>query len=332
MIEVRPTGAAMGAEILGVDLSTDVDEATFQQIVDAWHQYEVVFFRDQKLTPEQHVKFSRRFGELELHVRKDCCRPGFHELFVVSNIVVDGKPIGSQDAGLFWHSDLCYLKEPSRGSLFYALEVPHDAQDKPLGDTKFASAIAAYNALSPEMKKRIDGKRAIQSYKKGYYRERNSGPRKPLTAEQEAKTPDVAHPIARTHPFTGKKCLFVNEGYTARIEGMANAEGDALLSELIAHSKLALGKGRMQPFACNSFLFVRRMKLSLSKRMSTPIMCGKALLGPHPTSRPLPRVHFTSSHRIFPLSFPCGLSRCQTMSSSLWYLLERIQQRQNPRQ
>ena len=85
MIEVRPTGAAMGAEILGVDLSTDVDEATFQQIVDAWHQYEVVFFRDQKLTPEQHVKFSRRFGELELHVRKDCCRPGFHELFVVSN-------------------------------------------------------------------------------------------------------------------------------------------------------------------------------------------------------------------------------------------------------
>lgn len=236
MIEVRPTGAAMGAEILGVDLSTDVDEATFQQIVDAWHQYEVVFFRDQKLTPEQHVKFSRRFGELELHVRKDCCRPGFHELFVVSNIVVDGKPIGSQDAGLFWHSDLCYLKEPSRGSLFYALEVPHDAQDKPLGDTKFASAIAAYNALSPEMKKRIDGKRAIQSYKKGYYRERNSGPRKPLTAEQEAKTPDVAHPIARTHPFTGKKCLFVNEGYTARIEGMENAEGDGLLNELIAHS------------------------------------------------------------------------------------------------
>ena len=236
MITVRPTGAAMGAEIQGVDLSKPLDDATFKEIVDAWHQHEVVFFRNQKLTPEQHVQFSRRFGELELHVRKDCCRPGFHELFVVSNIEVDGKPIGSQDAGLFWHSDLCYLKEPSRGSLFYALEVPLDANGQPLGDTKFASAIAAYEALSPEMKKRIEGKRAIQSYKKGYYRERNSGQRKPLTPDQEAKTPDVAHPIVRTHPFTGKKCLFVNEGYTAGIADMQNPEGDALMQQLIEHS------------------------------------------------------------------------------------------------
>ena len=236
MITVRPTGAAMGAEIQGVDLSKPLDDATFKEIVDAWHQHEVVFFRNQKLTPEQHVQFSRRFGELELHVRKDCCRPGFHELFVVSNIEVDGKPIGSQDAGLFWHSDLCYLKEPSRGSLFYALEVPLDANGQPLGDTKFASAIAAYEALSPDMKKRIEGKRAIQSYKKGYYRERNSGTRKPLTPEQEAKTPDVAHPIVRTHPFSGRKCLFVNEGYTAGIADMQNPEGDALMQQLIEHS------------------------------------------------------------------------------------------------
>ena len=236
MITVRPTGAAMGAEIQGVDLSKPLDDATFKEIVDAWHQHEVVFFRNQKLTPEQHVQFSRRFGELELHVRKDCCRPGFHELFVVSNIEVDGKPIGSQDAGLFWHSDLCYLKVPSRGSLFYALEVPLDANGQPLGDTKFASAIAAYEALSPDMKKRIEGKRAIQSYKKGYYRERNSGTRKPLTPEQEAKTPDVAHPIVRTHPFSGRKCLFVNEGYTAGIADMQNPEGDALMQQLIEHS------------------------------------------------------------------------------------------------
>lgn len=236
MITVRPSGAALGAEILGVDLSQDIDDATFNHIVDLWHEHEVVFFRGQTLTPEQHVRFSRRFGELELHVRKDCCRPGFHELFVVSNIVVNGKPIGSQDAGLFWHSDLCYLKEPSRGSLFYALEVPHDSDGKPLGDTKFASATAAYNGLSEEMKNRIAGYKAIQSYKKGYYRERNAGPRKPLTPEQEARTPDVAHPIVRTHPYTGKKCLFVNDGYTARIEGLENDEGDALLQQLIEHS------------------------------------------------------------------------------------------------
>ena len=167
MLKVRLTGTALGAEILGVNLSQDLDDATFNQIVDLWHEHEVVFFRDQKLTPAQHVRFSRRFGELELHVRKDCCRPGFHELFVVSNLVVDGKPIGSQDAGLFWHSDLCYMKEPSRGSLFYAHEVPHDAKGEALGDTKFASAIAGYKALPDDIKKKIEGRKAVQSYKKG---------------------------------------------------------------------------------------------------------------------------------------------------------------------
>ena len=236
MIKIRPTGAALGAEIQGVDLSQAVDDATFKHIVDLWHEHEVLFFRDQKLTPAQHVSFSRRFGELELHVRKDCCRPGFHELFVVSNIVVDGKPIGSQDAGLFWHSDLCYLKKPSRGSLFYAHEVPHDAQGQALGDTKFASASAAYNALPDDIRQKIAGRNAVQSYKKGYYRERNAGARKPLTAEQEARTPDVEHPIVRTHPYSGKKCLFINEGYTARIAGMENAEGDALLQHLLEHA------------------------------------------------------------------------------------------------
>ena len=236
MIKVRSTGAALGAEIIGIDLSQDLDDATFKQIVDLWHEHEVVFFRDQRLTPEQHVKFSRRFGELELHVRKDCCRPGFHELFVVSNITVDGKPIGSQDAGLFWHSDLCYLKEPSRGSLFYAHEVPHDANGNALGDTKFASATAAYNALSQNIKNKIAGRKAVQSYKKGYYRDRNAGPRKPLTPEQEARTPDVEHPIVRTHPYTGKKCLFINEGYTAGIADMKNTEGDTLLRQLIEHA------------------------------------------------------------------------------------------------
>jgi taurine dioxygenase len=213
-----------------------MDDATFNQLVDLWHEHEVVFFRDQKLTPKQHVAFSRRIGELELHVRQDCCRPGHPELFVVSNIIVDGKPIGSQDAGLFWHSDLCYLKVPSRGSLFYALEVPHDASGRPLGDTEFASATAAYNALPEATQQKIAGLKAVQSYKKGYYADRNGGRRKQLTPEQEAKTPDVAHPIVRTHPVTGKKCLFVNEGYSASIAGMPGPEGDALLKELIEHS------------------------------------------------------------------------------------------------
>ena len=175
-MEVRPSSAVLGAEIRGIDLSKDIDETTFQKIVAAFHEDEVVFFRRQTLTPEQHVAISRRFGELEKHVRADCCRPGFPELFVVSNVIENGKPIGSRDAGLFWHSDLCYMKEPSRGSLFYAREVPmRDGQ--PLGDTLFASATAAYDALPQATKQRIAGLKAVNSYAHGYNRDRKSGPR-----------------------------------------------------------------------------------------------------------------------------------------------------------
>lgn len=236
MLKTRRSTAPLGVEILGVDLSKQLDDSTFREIVDLFHEHEVVYFRDQKLTPEQHVAFSRRFGELEIHVRQDCCRPGFPELFVVSNIIENGKPIGSQDAGLFWHSDLCYLKEPSRGSLFYAHEVPVNDRGEAVGDTMFASATAAYDALPEADKKKLAGLQAINSYAKGYYRDRNSGPRKQLTEEQKRKTPDVAHPVVRTHPFTGKKCLFLNEGYTSSIVGMDKAESDALLARLFEHA------------------------------------------------------------------------------------------------
>jgi taurine dioxygenase len=236
MIDVKPTGAALGAEIRGVDLSKALDQQTFDAIVEAFHRHEVVFFRGQTLTPEQHVAFSRRFGELELHVRADRCRPGYPELFVVSNVIENGKPIGSQDAGLFWHSDLCYMDEPSRGSIFYAREVPIGEDGEPLGDTLFASATAAYDALPDAVKGRIDRLQAINSYEQGYYRDRKSGGRPPLTEEQKRRTPDIEHPVVRTHPFTGKKCLFVNEGYTSRIVGMDGPDGAALLADLLAHA------------------------------------------------------------------------------------------------
>lgn len=234
---VRPTGAALGAEILGVDLSRPLDEDTFRQIVDAWHEHEVIFFRDQDLTPEQHIAFSRRFGALEHHVRQDCCKPGYPEIFVVSNVIENGRPIGSQDAGLFWHSDLCYKPEPSRGSLFYAREVPRAADGSPLGDTVFASMTAAYRALPEDVKRAIEGRKAVNSYLHGYYRDRKSGPRKELTEEQKRKTPDVEHPVVRTHPYTGRKCLFTCEGYTTRIVGLDEPKSTAVLTGLFEHLK-----------------------------------------------------------------------------------------------
>ncbi|MPZ47565.1 MAG: hypothetical protein GEV05_30250 [Betaproteobacteria bacterium] len=102
MLAARPSDRALGAEIAGIDLPCNLDEQAFQEIVAALHEHEVIFFRNQHLTPEQHIAFSRRFGEFEHHVRQDCCRPGYPELFVVSNIIQNGKPIGSQNAGFFW--------------------------------------------------------------------------------------------------------------------------------------------------------------------------------------------------------------------------------------
>jgi taurine dioxygenase len=235
MLDIRPTGAALGAEIRGVNLAQPVDDVTFRAIEAALHEHEVIFFRDQQLSPETHVAFSRRFGELEKHLRVDCCKPGFPEIFVVSNVIESGKPIGTQDAGLFWHSDLAYMAEPSRGSLFYAREVPHDDAGKPLGDTMFASTTAAWLALPDDIKRIVSGRRAVTSYAKGYYRDRKSGPRPPLTDAQKARTPDVEHPIMRTHPYTRKPCLFVNEGYTARIAGLPPEESDRVLNLLFEH-------------------------------------------------------------------------------------------------
>ncbi len=233
-LQLRKLGARFAAEAVGVDLSQPLSEALFRQIEDAFNTHSVLVFRGQNLTEAQHVAFSRRFGELEVHVRKDKLKDHFPEIFVVSNVYENGRPIGSVDAGQFWHTDLSYMANPSRGSLLLAREVPM-REGVAVGDTMFLSTIAAYEALPGEMKSRIAGLKAVHHYEKGYNRDRPSGKRPPLTEEQRRAVPDVAHPVVRTHPYTGAKCLFVNEGYTASIEGLAKDESDRLLDALFAH-------------------------------------------------------------------------------------------------
>ena len=144
MVTVTRIGKHCGAEISGVDLSKPLDDNTFAQIANAFFDNEVAFFRDQKLTPEQQVAFTRRFGVLEQHVRKESRLAGYPEILIISNLLDEqGNAIGSQDAGRFWHSDLSYKKEPSMLSALYALEVPV-RNGKTLGDTSFASTTAAY--------------------------------------------------------------------------------------------------------------------------------------------------------------------------------------------
>ncbi|MGZ5091455.1 MAG: TauD/TfdA dioxygenase family protein [Burkholderiales bacterium] len=246
MITVTRIGKHLGAQISGVDLSRPLDDDTFAQIAKAFFDNEVAFFRNQKITPEQQVAFTRRFGPLEQHVRKESRLAAHPEILIVSNVLDDkGNAIGSQDAGRFWHSDLSYKKEPSMLSALYALEVPiKDA--RALGDTSFASTTAAYDALPEETKRRISGLRNVHSYR--YYREKNVEAQKQeqarggrviqehvLSEEQLKSVPDVETPVVRTHPVTKRKGLFVNEAHTSHIVGMTPAESEQLLSELYRH-------------------------------------------------------------------------------------------------
>ncbi len=246
MITVTRIGKHLGAEISGVDLSKPLDNNTFTQIAKAFFDNEVVFLRNQKLTEAQHVAFSRRFGELEAHVRKESRKPGFPEILVVSNVLDEhDKPVGSQDAGRFWHSDLSYKKEPSLCSLLYAIEVPVK-DGTALGDTQFASTTAAYEALPDEMKQRLRGMKNVHSYV--YYRNKNRQAQKEaaarggrvvteyeLSEEQLKSVPDVEVPVVRTHPVTGRKGLFVNEAHTSHVAGVSKEESDRLLAFLCRH-------------------------------------------------------------------------------------------------
>jgi len=231
--DLRPSGAALGAEVRGFDLSRPLDEPTFARISDAFDRYAVLVFRDQRLTPEQHIAFSRRFGPLQVNVRSEFNKAGYPEIYIVSNVLVDGKPIGSRDAGRYWHSDICYVEKPSRCSLLYAHEIPMRG-GVTLGDTMFASTTAAYDALPDDLRRRLEGLRAANSYNAMYERKvQDFGLRPPLTAEARALYPaDAIHPVIRTHPRTGRKSIYVCEGYTTHILDVPEADGRALLQIL----------------------------------------------------------------------------------------------------
>lgn len=238
VVGFRSTGLPVGIEVLGIKLDSDIDDETFKQIEDAFNENGVIFFRDQELTPEQLLNFSRRFGKLEQHVRQEYALPGYSEIHLISNIKEGERSVGSAYAGDDWHTDLCFMKKPSRCSLLYAVEVPVK-DGKVLGDTQFCSAAYAYETLAADMKRRLQGLRAIFQYHRAQERKRQQRskdhPRPELTPEQKAATPDVTHPAIRSHPFTGRKCLYVNQTYTFGLEGMSDEQAQPFLRELYAH-------------------------------------------------------------------------------------------------
>ena len=224
-MEIQPLSKCVGAQISGIDVSKPLPDDDFKRIDDAYNQYSVLLFRDQKLTPEQQIAFSRRFGDLEISPRTQFALPGRPEVLVLSNIVVDGKPIGNADAGRTWHTDMSYTKTPPRGSLLYAREIPIE-NGRALGDTVFSSAAAAYDTLSAEMKKKLNGLRAIHRAGAKKY-----APGSKL-ADLVKDMPNVEHPVIRTHPVTGRKAIYVREGECVGINGMPESESLPLIKEL----------------------------------------------------------------------------------------------------
>ena len=213
-IRVIPTGGALGAEIRGVDLRYPLADDSARCVRQALLDHCVVFCRDQQITEEQQVRFTRYFGTPVEHVREQPDR-SIKEIFIVSNVLADGQPIGALGhAEISFHSDLSYLPKPGTFSFLYAVEVP-----KTGGATQWANCYAAYEALDDELKARLKGLRAVHRH----YIEDHNPPEL------------VHHPIVRTHPETGRKALFVGPHLTKSIVGLSESESRKLLDRLFQH-------------------------------------------------------------------------------------------------
>lgn len=237
MIQFHDLADPLASEVKGIDLGQSLDDDTFNKINSMFNERSVLLFRNQHITEKQHIAFSRRFGNLEIHVLQQYLLSGHPEILLISNIEQDGKPIGISDAGQYWHTDLSYVEVPSRCSILYGKTIPNPENDHTYGDTCFVSTVAAYEALSPEMKQRLSTLKARHSYSARYQSMKNAtgSKRGGLTEEQKKKVADVVHPVIRTHPATGKKSIYINEGFTTEIVGLAHAESEALLSQLNKH-------------------------------------------------------------------------------------------------
>jgi len=226
-----PTGAALGAEVQQVDLRA-IDAGAFAAIHRAWLDYQVLLFRRQRLTDDDLIAFSRRFGALDhAPVQENGQRfvDGHPEIYVVSNVIEHGVAIGSLGSGeAVWHTDMSYLPDPPKASILYALEVPPAG-----GETGFCTMYGAWEALPAALQRRVSGLRIKHD---GTY---NSGGyvRAGVTATDDPRqAPGTLHPLVMTHPETGRRGLYLGRRRNAYVEGMSLEESSALLDELWTHA------------------------------------------------------------------------------------------------
>ncbi|HEY5109702.1 MAG TPA: TauD/TfdA family dioxygenase [Acidimicrobiales bacterium] len=214
--DVRQVGATIGAEVNGLDLCAPLDEDVVADLARCLHEYKVLFFRDQPLTPAQHVAFARRFGELEVHPFIPA-NPDQPELVRFQKEAT----VGGYENG--WHSDVSWRAIPSLGAVLHAVEVPSVG-----GDTLFADMGAAYDGLDPELQERISGLSAVHDFSMVFGHTVKADDRSAM----REKYPPVEHPVVRTHPDTGRKLIYVNRFFVDHIVGMDRQESDALIDLL----------------------------------------------------------------------------------------------------
>ena len=221
-IQAIPVSPALGAEIGGVDLSQSLGDDVIAEIRQAWLEYRVVFFRDQDITPEQHLAFARRFGDLVAYPMVK----GLDDYPEIAPVIkLEHQTV---NFGGIWHSDTTYLPQPPMGAILVARELPPKG-----GDTLFANMVMAYEALPEAMKERLSGLIAINSSAKDHVAKSREDRQKDMDDVPEPLSAE--HPAVRTHPETELKSLYVNRGHTVGFKGMAEDESAPLLEELFEH-------------------------------------------------------------------------------------------------
>jgi alpha-ketoglutarate-dependent taurine dioxygenase len=226
-LEVRALSATFGVELLGVALSKPMTDALFDRIYEAFLRHQLLLFREQHLEPGDQVTFARRFGSVQVHVMNQYHADGYPEIYYLSNLDADGRPSGRHpDRGtVHWHTDGSWARRTGQATLLYAVEVPASG-----GETRFASMYDAYDALDDGMKRRLAALRAVHNL--DFSRTRRHG-EDLMTEEQKKARPPVDHPIIRTHPETGRRCIFLGD-HAWYIRDMPFEEGRQLIEDLNA--------------------------------------------------------------------------------------------------
>ncbi|WP_287814885.1 taurine dioxygenase, partial [Pseudomonas sp.] len=225
-LTITPISPAIGAVISGIDIAQPITAEHRDAIEQALLKHHVIFFRDQPITPQQQARFAAQFGDLHIHPIYPNV-PEQPEVLILDTAVTDVRD------NAIWHTDVTFLPTPAMGAVLSAKLIPPYG-----GDTLWASGIAAYEALSEPLQRLLDGLTATHDFTKSFPLERFGSTPQDLARWEEArrKNPPISHPVIRTHPVSGRKSLFVSDGFTTRINELEAAESDAILKLLFAHA------------------------------------------------------------------------------------------------